>query len=220
MNVEKIVRQNTAVYEQIASIYAKEWQDKLDTQIAEAFLGSITSGSRILDVGCGPGHYSDFFISKGHAVFSVDISMTMLRYGRDTFNLKNTACMDLQFLAVTDLCFDALWVCASFPHIPKDQSQSVLNDFYNVIKPGGVLFINAIIGDLPYRIESKKEIGIDGLGTGRFFQWYRSSRHVERRLKEAQFLIKKKIEKSVESNVLDKAGYRVNQWVNFICTKN
>jgi SAM-dependent methyltransferase len=219
MNGNKVIDLNKRAYSRIARLYTDVWKNNIDTEITSRFLDYLGVKSVILDAGCGPGHYSEFFVSRGHSVFSIDFSMAMLNIGRNDLMLKNLVCMDIINLAFKRKQFDGLWVCASFPHIPECLASRVLVNFFNVLKDNGILFINAIIGDIPYRVETKKEINIPGLDIGRFFQWYPSAEKVYMLLHQNNFRVDSQNEKIITSRVLANAKYNVTRWINFICRK-
>lgn len=124
---------------------------------------------------------------------------------------------DMRELHFEDGLFDALWVCSSFVHIPKDDVTPVLNEFKRILKADGILFINAVIGDLPYRLETEEEIGGTFKGNGRYFQWYPSSSSFVEILNIAGFNVEKIYTKSVTSQVVENATLRTNTWFNYIC---
>lgn len=47
------------------------------------FLDRAESGARLLDIGCGTGHWSRFFATLGYTVAAVDVSSGMVRAARD-----------------------------------------------------------------------------------------------------------------------------------------
>lgn len=212
-----IIRQNKKAYDYLAKAYADEWSDKPDRQLSDTFISFLPTSARILDVGCGPGHYSQYFYDYGFNVSGIDFSKEMIEIAKEKYKEIDFSQQDMQNLAFENNSFDALWVCSSFVHIPEKKSVEVLNEFNRVLKKPGFLFVNAIIGDMPYRIESEDEIGGNYKGNGRFFQWYPNSSYFIDLLCKAGFEVEHTIEKNITSYVLKNATIRTNKWVNYIC---
>jgi ubiquinone/menaquinone biosynthesis C-methylase UbiE len=218
--MNNINEQNRNAYNFLAETYTKAWADKPDIELAECFVEYLPKNAHILDVGCGPGHYSMYFFSKGYAVEGVDFSESMIdiatrRYPNIVFSRQ-----DMYRLKYEDATFDALWICSSFVHIPKIDVQKVLKELKRVMKNSGVLFINAIVGDLDFRLESQEELGSEYLDAGRFFQWYPSVGSFEEVLASAGLIIRMRKENYITSEVVEKAKLKTNYWVNFICELN
>ncbi|MFC1509233.1 class I SAM-dependent DNA methyltransferase [Candidatus Omnitrophota bacterium] len=53
--------------------------DRLEKQAVSELLFKNTNGEKLLDVGCGTGHWSQFFGEQGFTVTGVDISPEMIR---------------------------------------------------------------------------------------------------------------------------------------------
>lgn len=215
--MDSIIRQNQKAYDYLAKSYANEWAGKPDTQLAELFVSYLPPLARVLDVGCGPGQYSYYFHRCGFNVSGIDFSKEMISIARGTFKGIDFSQQDMRSLSFDNNIFDALWVCSSFVHIPKEEALSVLKEFRRVIKKSGYLFINAIIGDLPYRLESEEEIGGNYKGNGRYFQWYPHSLAFVDLLHNAGYSVERIVSKDVTSSVLKNATIRTNKWFNYFC---
>ncbi|MDR3270059.1 MAG: class I SAM-dependent methyltransferase [Peptococcaceae bacterium] len=212
-----ITRQNKIAYNYLAESYTKEWAKKPDVELAEAFIKLLPTNAHILDIGCGPGHYSLYFHERGFIVDGVDFSENMVSIAKAICKDININIQDMRCLNFEEDAFDALWVCSSFVHIHKEEAIAVLTEFKRILKKQGVLFINAIIGDSDYRLETEDEIGGTFKGDGRYFQWYPNSRVFEELLDSAGFAANELGSKLVTSQVVKKAICRTNQWVNYIC---
>ena len=215
--MDSIIRQNQIAYDYLAKSYANEWAGKPDKQLADLFVSYLPPSARVLDVGCGPGQYSYYFYRRGFNVSGIDFSKEMISIARETFKGIDFSQQDMRSLAFDNNIFDALWVCSSFVHIPKEDSLAVLNEFSRVIKKPGFLFINAVIGDLPYRLESEEEIGGNYKGNGRYFQWYPNSSAFVDLLHNAGYSVERIVSKDVTSSVLKNATIRTNKWFNYFC---
>lgn len=209
--------QNKKAYNHLAAVYTREWADKPDTQLAKLFLQNLNNGARILDVGCGPGHYSHYFYENGYNAEGIDFCENMVKISQSRYKEISFSVQDMRRLSFDDHAFDALWVCASFPHIQKCEALKALLELKRVLKSDGVLFINAIIGEQDCRIEDESEIAGSYKGQGRFFQWYPTSECFRAILAEAGFDACEINKRTVTSQVVQNATVRTNQWSNFIC---
>lgn len=215
-NPRKIVEQNRKAYDFLAYEYAKQWSDKPDIELADEFV-KMLNGPKILDVGCGPGHYSSYFIDKGFEVKAIDNSSTMLRIAINRDPRIKTRKLDMTKLDYGNKEFDGLWVCASLPHILKKNVKSVLLDFRRILKNDGCLFVNAIIGHQEHRIETNEEMGENYKGIGRFFQWYPTAAAFKKILDQTGFEVQKELLRTVTSKVVKEALLPTNLWYNCFC---
>lgn len=211
-----IAEQNRKAYDALADTYTKEWAKMPDQPLADKFLGML-NGSRILDIGCGPGHYSSYFIDKGYYVESIDTCSAMLRVAMQRDSRLKTRVLDMSRLDYANNEFDGLWVCASLPHIPREFVGEVLRGFRRVLKPDGCMLVNAIIGHQDYRIETAEEMGKDYGEAGRFFQWYPSATVFKEIIEQAGFKVQAEQHRNVTSQVLKHALCHTNCWYNCFC---
>ena len=56
--------------------------DRLEKQVIDGYLKDITIPARLLEVGCGTGHFSKYFSDRGFIITGVDISSEMIRIAR------------------------------------------------------------------------------------------------------------------------------------------
>lgn len=112
----------------------------------------------ILDLGCGPGLYSEIFSKKGHNVTGVDISKNSINYAKKSAHDKeldieyiNSSYLDINLESskydLVLLIYTDLGVL-----MPKDR-ESLLRTVYRVLKKGGV-FIFDVLKD--NQIEKRK----------------------------------------------------------------
>ncbi|SVB60985.1 uncharacterized protein METZ01_LOCUS213839, partial [marine metagenome] len=88
------------------------------TQIYEKFLKYIPKQGAILDLGCGSGRDSLYFLNNGFDVTSMDASIEMVKLSSKLINQK-TIHRKIEDIDFKDK-FDGIWACASLLHINKN----------------------------------------------------------------------------------------------------
>ncbi len=111
----------------------------------DKFIKMLESGAYILDVGCGSGRDSLYFMEHGFKVCAIDGSEEMCRAAADYIGQK-VECIKFQDIAYEEM-FDGVWACASLLHLPKQELPDVLSNFYKAMKPGGVMYASFKYGD-------------------------------------------------------------------------
>lgn len=134
-------------YTEIANAYNSDWRGKND-ELQLAFLTEFESlvghpPRIILDVGCGTGKDSVEFSTHGYSVVSLDLSEGMLSEALENAHRKRTlikpTLANMETIPLESESIDGIWNMASFVHIPTDKRRKVLEEFYRVLKPEGIL---------------------------------------------------------------------------------
>lgn len=126
----------------------------------ERFMEHLPEGGSVLDLGCGSGRDSEYFISQGFDVTAMDASEEMcdlasIHIGQDVLNLTFD---EIDF----DEVFDGIWACASLLHVPGDKMDDIMGKVVKSLKPNGVLFMSFYYGDY------------EGMRDGRYYKDYRT----------------------------------------------
>ncbi|MQS14773.1 class I SAM-dependent methyltransferase [Streptomyces kaniharaensis] len=127
------------VYDLAARDYEEIFFDDLsDAHWLDSFSSSLEAPSLILDVGCGPGNFSNYLGSRGHCPVGIDISFEMLSVGRQRRGVHHPMVQGtMERLPFRSGIFDGLLIAYSLLHIPKKNVQSVLQELRRVIKANG-----------------------------------------------------------------------------------
>ena len=134
----------------IVSNYLKMYGEDFHKKLANEFANSL-SGKRIIDLGCGPGHYCYYFAELGLDVVGIDYSSEMIKTAE---NLKKTT--NQPRFIVGDLrelekhfksdSFDGAWANAVILHIPIEDVQKVLKGIRAIVKNEGKVLIRTKVG--------------------------------------------------------------------------
>lgn len=144
-------------YDVVAEAYATTFFDEFarkpfDRDLLERFLEQHGEG-RILDVGCGPGHLARFFADRGGQTQGLDLSAEMVRVAERLNPDLAFKVGDMSALPFEEAAFTGLAAFYSLIHIPRDQVDEVLKEFWRVLIPGGGALIAVHGGEGEIRSE-------------------------------------------------------------------
>ncbi|GLI55305.1 tellurite resistance [Propionigenium maris DSM 9537] len=111
----------------------------------EKFQEYLKKDSHILDLGCGSGRDSRYFIDNGYRVTSADYSEEMVKRASE-LTKQQVIHLDMTEMDFKDE-FDAIWACASVLHIPMKMIPKVLTNCYTALKANGVLYLSFKYGE-------------------------------------------------------------------------
>jgi len=102
----------------------------------------ISSGDKILDLGCGNGRLLQIIGERGIEYFGVDTSEKLIRIAREKYPNHNFQTADALSLPFSDNFFDKVYSIAVLHHIPSGEFRSkFLKEAKRVLKPGGLLVL-------------------------------------------------------------------------------
>lgn len=141
-------------YNQNAKQYFEQTVIASDFQeIYDKFLKELPQNAYILDLGCGSGRDSKYFMDKGYKVKAVDGSIEMCKLASEYLN-QNVEC--IKFEELNDIkVYDGIWICTSIVHIEKENLEAILAKIINALKDTGILYISFKVGS-GYEIKEGK----------------------------------------------------------------
>lgn len=148
------IKEAIEAYDKIAVTYADYTFPKLLQFQLNKFI-SLLIGKKILDAGCGPGRDLQYFNQEGLDVTGIDISKGMLRECKRRTGITALN-MDMRKMSFQDNSFDGIWCMASLSDIEKDEILKVIDEFYRVLKRGGVIYIAVKEGEGMQVVKKKK----------------------------------------------------------------
>ena len=108
--------------------------------LRQSFLKYIKQGAAILDLGCGSGRDSKYFLDKGYSVTAADGSAELCKLA-SVYIGRDVAQITFEKLDY-DQMFDGVWACASLLHVPFLQLPSIFGRISRALKPGGYLYVS------------------------------------------------------------------------------
>lgn len=144
-------------YSQKAHEFSIDTQHVVFTELQDKFLKYLPAKSKILDLGCGSGRDSKYFIDKGHSVIALDgckelCEIASKYIGKDVINSTfEDFC--------TDDTFDGIWACASLLHLPIEKLPLVIEKYSKKLNKNGCFYLSFKYGNF------------SGVKNGRFFTY-------------------------------------------------
>ena len=110
-------------------------------------------GQSILDLGCGAGRDTKYFLGNGFDGMDVDGSQVLCSYASEFTGIE-VRCLLFENLDYIKR-FDGVWACASLLHVSKDQIKDVLTKVNRALKSEGILFTCFKYGDFEYEKDGR-----------------------------------------------------------------
>lgn len=131
-------------YKKNAEQYFSETVDLDISSNRERFLNLIPEKGHILDLGCGSGRDSRFFLANDYQVTSLDGSKELAKLASDFIgeSVLVQSFNELDYLQI----FDGIWACASLLHCPKLEMDSILKKITCALKPQGIAYMSFKLG--------------------------------------------------------------------------
>ena len=146
-----------AWYDREAPVYANRRPAERNARL-EAFLGRLSPGAAILELGCGGGQDAEVMIAAGFAVTPTDGSPGL---AAEAERRLGRAIRVMRFEDLDEIeRYDAVWANACLLHVPEAALPDILGRIRRALKPGGVFFASFKAGD-----------GGDRDGFGRYYNF-------------------------------------------------
>lgn len=147
--MEKYILDTLDYYDKECLAYSDEWSNNFtsnfDFNIPNIFISYLDRDAYILDLGCGHGRDSKYFINKGYRVKAIDGSIEMCKLASKNtgINVEQINFLDMDY---NDL-FDGVFASASLLHLNNKDLIIVLKKISKALKTGGILMASFKYGD-------------------------------------------------------------------------
>jgi ubiquinone/menaquinone biosynthesis C-methylase UbiE len=136
MDFKKTVKDG---YNAIANRYlAERTRDSADVRLLSEFMDRLPAGAQVLDAGCGAGVPVSQLLSERFQVTGVDFSEAQIELARNHVPNARFLCEDMTKLAFPDNTFDGIASYYAIIHVPREEHQALLANFYRMLKPNGI----------------------------------------------------------------------------------
>ncbi|WP_410593821.1 class I SAM-dependent methyltransferase [Amycolatopsis sp. lyj-23] len=136
-------------YDTVASSYAEWVSDALEKQPylkAALTLFAAQVDGPVVDVGCGPGHFTAYLASLSVDASGVDLSPGMVDLARRSHPQLRFEVGSMTDLALPDASVAGVLASWSLIHVPDESVPVTLGHFHRVLRPGGLLMIGYHVG--------------------------------------------------------------------------
>ena len=127
---------------------SREWAEAFPyefSQFLDPFLGRLTPGAYILELGCGDARDAARMEAKGFRVDATDGTQAMARLSAEKLGRPARQMRFDELEAQAE--YDAIWAHASLHHQPLSGLGDVLSRVARAMKPGALFFANYKLGD-------------------------------------------------------------------------
>ena len=116
--------------------------DEIEKNIIHGHIGAL-SHKQMLELGCGTGHWTEYFSLQGFTITATDISGAMLQIAQSK-KIKHAVFVkaDAADLPFPDHSFQVIVSVTMLEFV--ENAQMVLNEVYRVLKPGGHLIVGCL----------------------------------------------------------------------------
>lgn len=142
-------------YNHNAKEFSENTKNITFTEIQDKFLGYLEPESRLLDLGCGSGRDTKYFLEHGFQVDAMDGSEELCKIA-SKFTGIEVNCKLFQELSCKEV-YDGVWACASILHLKTKDLQEVFIKVAEALKEQGVVYISFKYGVF------------EGMRNGRYF---------------------------------------------------
>jgi len=132
--------------EQYISLFDAAWADhEDDTALVRRYLTGLTGP--VLDLGCGPGHWTGYLHSMGAEVTGVDLVPEFIAHARTTYPGSNFRLGSMTELELPDHSVAGILAWYSTIHLPPPELDRVLVEFRRLLAPSGVVVLGFFASD-------------------------------------------------------------------------
>lgn len=127
-------------YNTHAESFVKETMHVPFSHLQEEFLSKIKSGGRILDLGCGSGRDSKYFLSQGYRVVAVDGSKRLCELASQYIG-QQVIYSTFQAYQPEEI-FDGIWACSSLLHLEANDIVKVIRKLSDSLIESGYIYLS------------------------------------------------------------------------------
>ena len=140
MNEKCNKNQTIQYYNQNAAAFVENTRNVDFHPIQDEFLEKLPDGACILDLGCGSGRDTKYFLERGYEVDAIDGSKELCTMASEYTGIP-VKCQLFQEFDETEK-YDGIWACSSLLHLSLGELDDVLYRIERALKPQGILYMS------------------------------------------------------------------------------
>lgn len=166
--------------------------------VMSSFLRKPPSETRVLDAGCGIGHWTVFLSHEGFQVTGLDISQHVIARLTDRFPKVDFRKADVRQTGLPDSALDVYLSWGVIEHF-EIGLRPCLTEAYRVLKPGGLILVTVPFANQrhlnfsrkyhPRTARSLHSGNSEGNGKLEFYQWRLTRMELHREMEISGFLV-------------------------------
>lgn len=127
--------------------------DQIEKECMSSFIDEIPRGNT-LEVGCGTGHWTSFFINNGFSIVGIDIANEMLKVAQKK-NLKNAVFKYLDILnsGFDDEVFDNVFAVTSLEFV--ENQTKAFSEINRILKKNGYFVLAGFLKNSEFEKQKK-----------------------------------------------------------------
>lgn len=141
-----------SAYDTVAADYVTAFADDLeglpvDRSLLDAFARQLGGGSRVLDLGCGPGQVAGYLTRRRLQLTGLDLSPEMLVLSSRRTPDASFVGGDMRWLPFRSQSFRAVVAYYSVHHLPRSELPLGLKEIHRVLATDGRLVLATHLGE-------------------------------------------------------------------------
>ena len=164
------------------------------------FLSFLPDQGAILDLGCGSGRDSRFFIDRGYRVVAVDGSSELCKFAAENIGQPVVCCDFREYEPEETLV--GIWACASLLHLTQEEISGVVSRLAGHLVPGGCFYMSFKYGTFSGERDGRFYTDMDETSLKRLLDGI-----------PALSLIRQRVTEDV------RPGHAGEKWLNAFCEK-
>ena len=137
-------------YNAIAEQYLeKRTMKATNFALLDDFVQQLQPYAKVLDAGCGAGVPVTRILSENFDITGVDFSEKQIEMAKKNVPDATFICQDMTQLDFPAQSFDGICSYYAIIHIPRNEHRALLENFYRMLKPGGITLLCLGADDVP-----------------------------------------------------------------------
>lgn len=132
--------------EYVARIFHALEHKPRDRELLDRFAAMVRNSGPVCDLGCGPGHVTQYLQERGVNVFGIDLSSRMVEQARQLNPGIEFKQGNMLSLEVENGAWGGIVAFYSLIHIPHEKMILALHELKRVLRPNGLLLLSFHLG--------------------------------------------------------------------------